>query len=913
MEDNRFLEDDNASGHHQQSQHVPQQQQSSSSSHFQSGYQPELFPPGLSKIKHLQSLPDQQMHQPHNSRGRTGYNPVTHNRQSLPDADNQNNTTYRSNYPAPDPSTSEMYPNQAPPLKGRIRVSKACDRCRSQKIKCSGTFPCSTCIRHKKDCKYSKNDNNPETALKRHKVDDDSPFENSAGGADSPKDQVYVRSLENRVKYLESLLSADSDTLFREDPSPNADMSKWVQLISSSSKWRFSRRHQNIMTIDLCQYVYNTLSEESRKQVTLPRTQYFGWNMSGVHYLSPENLPEEPEFDLSREQETVFIDFFFKEVNMLYAILHETVFREQVELFHKLREAKMQEPTNIRVEEEPEQYIPKGKSRKRQAASQKENEKEKVPPLIQNKNNQTKLFSAKLYLVFAIAIRFIEFQKPQGPSLEMLQLEEMLFKYSHRVVEILAFEWESVELIQSWLLIALYLRLTHRQNSAYSALGRAITMTRSMGLGFEVPVAYKATPYELLKAKRIFWAVYTFDRLIGLQLGRYCGLRDNDIYRRFPSRIYEEEKDDWMTLPAFVMLHIARISNFVHTLSTDTPPLLKFEQINKEVEDLDVWFKEIGFADDDVYKRGQEEGEISSMVKAQAKLHYYDLVISIHGRGVFNFVGRVINNEGLKLPLIISSCEGIIKLFNRINGAKLLTTPWYLTLLLLYNVGITSLTFINGGYEIPRNREIFRCSINLIMAIRKSNVKEGGKIINRDRFKMAKECLWALKMTNHIVMLRLQEDIENMNKIGVDHGSADVNEQNFGQFGKHVSKNGLDSNEHLFTGNIPKNQKYGTRAYDRDQELKSRQLANNGNVIVGTPLEEDPNRSLHKRLRGLEEEGEDEEDSQTNNQPTPASDTSSTSANNFVQPAGEVNDPLGNDLLGNLQWFDQWLDFNYDL
>ena len=41
--------------------------------------------------------------------------------------------------------------------------------------------------------------------------------------------------------------------------------------------------------------MYSNLSEELKQLVTLPRYQYFGWNMSGVKYVSSEELPPLPD------------------------------------------------------------------------------------------------------------------------------------------------------------------------------------------------------------------------------------------------------------------------------------------------------------------------------------------------------------------------------------------------------------------------------------------------------------------------------------------------------------------------------------------------------------------------------------------------------------------------------------------
>ena len=48
---------------------------------------------------------------------------------------------------------------------------------------------------------------------------------------------------------------------------------------------------------------------------------------------------------------------------------------------------------------------------------------------------------------------------------------------------------------------------------------------------------------------------------------------------------------------------------------------------------------------------------------------------------------------------------------------------------------------------------------------------------------MVKESIWAIKTTNHILSLRLQEDMAAINSIGTDHGLNDVNTPHFNQLG----------------------------------------------------------------------------------------------------------------------------------
>lgn len=754
--------------------------------------------------------------------------------------------------PAPTLLSADMKLGQ----KGRMRVSKACDRCRTQKIKCTGTYPCTTCVKHKKDCTFS----HPQTLAGRPAEDvaadnssdtyrvaeptyhGDNRFVQLTSGLPivRPEQTEYVSHLENRVQYLESLLLNDNRTNFRQQQYDDAEDDEVVKILTSlSSKWRYLRRHQNGLIIELCNAMYDTLSDESKSQVIVPRTQLFGWNMSGCNYLLSEALPSLPDIKLPQDN-SFYIDYFFREINPLFAVLHETVFREQVEAYNKIFDDDAVHTKQSALERDA-------------------------------KRHQTKLFLAMLCLIYLLSIRFTEFQKPGGPSVEALHIEEKLFKYSHKVISILAFEWESIEIIQSLLLISLYLRITHRQTSSYMAMGHAITMTRSMGLAVDCKPMANMTDYERLKAKRVFWCVFSFDRLFGLQSGRYRGLNDEGIRRAYPSMDFDKEveKDDWLTLPAFAMVHIARLANFVHTSTRDNYESVKFQQINLELLKLNLWMNENGFDNDaDIFSDSGTPGQdaISSLVKVQVKLHFYDLIISIHGRVLFNFVGRRIANDALKLEMVVEASQSIIKLFNKVQAAGLLYSPWYIHMLLMMNVGVNALTMIHGGVRITESRHLIENSMRLLTELKNSPVRnEKGKIIHTERFNMVKECLWALKMCNHILALRLEECQKDLTRIGIDHGPSDVNKQVFNNFG--YNKNDSDKNKRR--KKLEENDDKFNQVFEqhRNRGEKSRSTAT-------TPT--------------------------TKNSTTPSS-------------AGSSGKGQTNDLLGNLQWFDQWLDFNYDL
>lgn len=802
----------------------------------------------------------------------TAFNSAAHSPTSLtPLFGLVNDTAYNHLKPV-ESTTAPLAPlNRLRPTattRARVRVSKACDKCRTQKIKCLGTHPCTTCVRHRKECTYNgpgeRDAVGPELSRynggeEGHATIADEPhahsdYSSTVGGsyiegssghkracsAMRQASPTYVRSLEDRVRYLESLLATNSDSVFRENINPEHFAVKQYHLLNTTSQWRFSKRHQNMLTLRLCLFVYHTLLEESRQKVAIPRTQYFGWNMSGVHYLAAEHLPDTPDCELSGLERNQLIDYFFREINALYGVLHEKVFRNQVDLYDSI--------TGADGAAEPEPPRPA----KRGRPPRKSKDAAGIDPRVL----QTKLFSAQLYFILALAIRMTEFAKPRGPSLARLELEERLFKYAHRTIEVLSFEWELFELIQLWVLCSLYLRVCHRQTLSYSAFQRAVTMTRLMGIGLSAGGPAGATQYELLKAKRVFWTVYTFDRLVSLVHGRYNAIRDDEIYRPYPLADYAAERDGWLPLAAFAMFRIANVANYVQNLGVDSPPPAKLTQVNALLEELRQWLDANGLA-------VAFGGHLPPMVVVQIQLTFHDLVMLIHGRAVFTFVGVEIETRGFELELVVASCEAVVALLGQVSHAGLLFAPWPLTLLVAYSAGVQAVTLINAGTYVTRCKEVFQSAIKLVLALKRANVKDdAGKVICKERFTMAKECLWALKMTNHVVLLRLEEDLRALNEIGVDHGLADVNKKKFVQIGRNL---GHDVDVHLFLGAEPQSD-----APERPTPPQQLQAA-----------------------------------------PDPLYQYSAV--DDVLAHTGDDSGEPGKELFGNLQWFDQWMDFNFDV
>lgn len=631
-----------------------------------------------------------------------------------------------------------------------MRVSRACDRCRTQKIKCSGTYPCTTCTKHKRQCVYNssqtpnKQADSMQTPTMLH-----FPPERELPYVVRSEDKAYIKHLENRIQYLESRLlldpgagqfaGADVAVPARDGETEDEDT---TTLIRPSSKWRYTSRNHIVLVQELCGSAYHGLDAANQSKVALPRHQYFGWNLSGTHYLSSDPLPDFPDPQLPQPLQ-FYVDYYLREINPLFALIHELVFRQQWATYTQTL-------------------------RTRPAAAPQE----------------LKLFEAMLYLMVVLAIRFSEFERPTV-LLALLAEEERLFKVCYHIISVLSFQWESFELIQCWLLVTLYLRVSHRQSSYFAALGHAATMAKAMDLHRARNMARQSgTHYEALKSVRIFWALFTFDRVFGIQSGKFPFLVDRDVELAFPTMDVQAETaaDNWLTAPALAMIHIARVSTAAVSCGWRPADVLQYQHVNRQLVELGRWLEQNGFSHSQLFAANGAE-PVSSMVRAQVVLHYHDLVLSVHGKVLFNFVGRRVASPGLKLEMVVDACTAVGEVLAKTHAASRLYSPWPLHLLLLFNVGVNWLVLINAGLYAPQARAGYARTIELLTALKSAHVTEDDRVVIKRRFKMADECLWALNTCGKVLSLRFVQELQGLQTVGADPGSSDVNRATFALYG----------------------------------------------------------------------------------------------------------------------------------
>lgn len=672
----------------------------------------------------------------------------------------------------------------------RLRVFRACDRCKRKKIKCDGLRPCLPCSKGSVECTYTPTAYNALSMSAMRMFREPVPTENIPMGFMSPTDLSFmnippgsgalgssggghhgaaskpgtVAALLERNKKLENLLQSlqnrgvvsnvDLDSL--EDTIPETaeelnvrgmvrDMNNGPDSLPKSgnmapedfntsitdveyqafSKFRYSKRYIHVLGNVFGRSLYENLPNNSQRLVTLPRVQAYGWNLSGAHFLTQKDVPKPPT-ELPQAMVDELLEYYFDKVNPLFAFLHPAMFMKQYETYMSSKADK-------------------------------------------TKSQDLFLFSALLHCVLAISMRFSEtdHKKDYPPG-----LEEELFTYSYEMLRYFSFQWESVEIVQGWLLLAMYLRAAHRQSSTWMALGEAVRLCNGMGLGKSCWISPPIPKYCSLKIIRVFWAVFTWDRLLAIDTGRSFSVNEEEI--SLPP-IGEYVDDGWLTKPAYLMIKLALS---VRPLEKDIGYGLAQTSLDQMNKNLTNWNHQhaakFGADNDSDYDKAFDGVYDPSMV-AQIRCYYHESILYANSRTLFAMIdSQWENSTSVHRKLISDSAKGIILVLDKLDDLGRLETIWWTKLSSLYNASLSLLVLLNSAGIDHRNlgRYITR------------GIGLADKFASNPRFTMAKEAQWALRTLSHLVYLRFR-DCQNILKLaGIEHGDEDVNKRRFSSMGR---------------------------------------------------------------------------------------------------------------------------------
>ncbi len=713
----------------------------------------------------------------------------------------------------------------------RLRVSKACNRCKKHKIKCNGELPCAHCVRNEVQCAYSfynqdqitttfsklnqdgsrttitidgpdpsvkhEGDNDREKEKERERGKEKEKEKEKSKEKDSDSDRnngtlnsngkrslspiylsqssnsnsnptpnhnhnhihhhnnhprpIYdtsessdeIQRLNSRIQLLETLLNSVSDTSLlnaaskrdsskqnssyngtysdsSDDDDNVAERTQTDEEIISyyTSKGRYGKSYTSSLNSKLATYLYNDLPPESQKLVSIPRVTRYGWNMSGQHYLGAVRLSRTPDL-IDNETSSFLVDYFMKNINPLFCIIHDNLFRLQL--------AKYQG----RPDTDPE----------------------------------IRLFTALFHIICCIAMRFSEFEHNKYFQ---KGLEEKLFSDAHQAIESMTFEYEYVEIIQGWLLICLYLRVSHRQTSCWNALGRACHMAKGMGLNANVHQFVKLK-YHLLKRQRVFWSCYMMDRIISIETGRPFSIRDDEISLPFPVEISNYKDDTWSNILSHSLLRLTTIMGKMRIRGPNGVPPSITKYISSFLKDWNEQVKPFGFGSDTELNQSR----YSIALIGHLRLIYNEILYEVNAKSLFPLISKEAEISGLKHKTCLKASKNMVNIVENLINTSQIKIPWWLPLSSLYNAGNCFIILINSGLYISQSTAFLTKTTNLLE-----------KICRLEKYHMAKECTWALKTLNNMISLRLSSLSACVENAGIDHGNKDVNNKRFGQLGK---------------------------------------------------------------------------------------------------------------------------------
>ncbi|EJS42438.1 stb4p [Saccharomyces arboricola H-6] len=552
----------------------------------------------------------------------------------------------------------------------------------------------------------------------------------------------------------------------------------------SLDKYRFHRRYQNILPYYLGFSILKDISPQSIKYAKLkrPRVQNYGWNLSGGHYLKykadfknqDKNIRHEAKFfnfddPVHLSLVNKLLRYYFDEINPVFSIIHEATFWQQYN----------------------NKFLRQGK---------------------QN-NSSAKLFTSILYLILSTTLRFkeghLDIQKretnhsgsPLDTTLEEELalnrkpfIEEKMFKYAYSIINTLTFEWESFELIQSWLLVTFYFRTCYRQTACWNALSQAVNMCNGMSLYLnKFPEIHSS--YDESKAWHCFWCCFIMDKLISFQMGRFyqLSLPVTEMFEQMnlvKSKKFLQDEDDWFHEETFQMLDLSIIVTAF--LKRDAQDLNLSETVQLRNQ-LGQWY--------DTFISGDETNvygdNFHGLYRVQPLMTFLDISLTFEIRQLFCLIAPSsnANNHSLEYTvdtqLLVSHCQMAAENLAKITKGSLFFVPWWLNLSQLFTVNLICIVYMHAGIAITQSKFILQTCHRIWQNLENSRPKNFPS--------MLPECLWCLKMLNHMFCIRLRDSALLLeNSLGTDHGDDTPNRNKFEQFkkvGDHDADAEVDSDE----------------------------------------------------------------------------------------------------------------------
>lgn len=139
------------------------------------------------------------------------------------------------------------------------------------------------------------------------------------------------------------------------------------------------------------------------------------------------------------------------------------------------------------------------------------------------------------------------------------------FEYFTQALQLLpdVYEEGSILCVETLALIGYFMQNLDRQDAAFLYIGMALRMAISLGLHQEVssdsPSAHGLDEEAREHRRRVWWSIYSLDRILSVKSGNPVTIQDEDIGVKLPSRLPRETE----YCPAVVLRHYTELSRIL--------------------------------------------------------------------------------------------------------------------------------------------------------------------------------------------------------------------------------------------------------------------------------------------------------------------------------------------------------------
>ncbi|KAJ7068066.1 fungal-specific transcription factor domain-containing protein [Mycena amicta] len=531
------------------------------------------------------------------------------------------------------PDTDPDVPDSKPLQLQRRRVWRACESCRRKKIKCDGVEPeCSGCKASGSQCTWLQTKD--RAALSRH----------------------YVQELEARLLHMESLFTQLAPVLEQIGPLPDgtsiAELTSAASALSGPDATTSAALPQRLMSPKDRSAAVPIKAEEddvseSFGQLALDEYGHMRWIGSSSTMSLIQSFKALTSSPLNRRISPMEEDPLAPgpSVNKLY--FPASVF------FGKVRALPGPEEVEWPPRDLADKLVNAYFSRyhflnpviDKPSFLRKYNEAAESPADPTFAQSETP-FLALLFSVFACAAGLVEDSRLSGNGAADDGGMGMVYYERALILQYISHAYTQVTHVQCFILLSSYLCSVNCLPQAWILVGQAVRIGQDLGL-HRSPRRLIVTPIEKETRRKIWWGVYSLDRMLALALGRPLGILDSDCDVEMPVQVDDEYLNDYFSgaplpqrQPSLMAGSVAltglykiagRVMREVYALEIckDNLEPDRKAQLQDTVEALDAELTEWCDNLPPVFKSQSETDEQVSMGAVLCS-HYYSVLTTLH-------------------------------------------------------------------------------------------------------------------------------------------------------------------------------------------------------------------------------------------------------------------------------------------